>query len=347
MSYWHRRIWAAELSGGPLERGLFRLLAPAEWAYRLAVRARAWAYDRGILRSRPGPIPTLAVGNLTVGGTGKTPVAAWFARALAARGHRPAVVMRGYGGDEVDVHRTLNPDVPVVATAQRVLGVRRAHERGADVAVLDDAFQHRALRADAYVVLLSADDPSFARHLLPRGPWREPLGSLARASLAIMVRKIASLEQSEELEGEIARRFPQLPLARAHLHLAGLQRYDAGRLGTAVDPMGLRCRLAVAGVARPESVWQQLADLGVIVSERRALGDHHRFTRSELREISGEARRGPVVATLKDAVKLGPAMTEDAELYVPVQRLTWEAGEGEVETLIRRFDRPPARPSEP
>jgi tetraacyldisaccharide 4'-kinase len=108
------------------------------------------------------------------------PIAAWIARQLQADGHSPAVVMRGYGGDEETVHRLLNPSIPVFVSADRVKGIERAKQAAADVAVLDDAFQHRALRADAYIVLLAAEEWTERARLLPRGPWREPLAALRR-----------------------------------------------------------------------------------------------------------------------------------------------------------------------
>jgi tetraacyldisaccharide 4'-kinase len=132
-------------------------LIPAERVFGGLVGARDILYDAGWLPARATPIPAVSVGNLTVGGTGKTPMAAWIARGLAARGARPAIVLRGYGDDEPLVHRVLNPEIPVVIGADRVDAVGRAAAGGATVAVLDDAFQHRRVQRAADIVLVSAD----------------------------------------------------------------------------------------------------------------------------------------------------------------------------------------------
>lgn len=323
-----------------LDRCLSASLAPAEWVYALGVFVRNRAFDWGLLASRPGSIPTLAIGNLTVGGTGKTPVSAWFAHALHELGHRPAIVMRGYGGDELEVHRVLNPSVPAVAAADRVAGVERAGDGGADLAVLDDAFQHRSLRASRSIVLIAAEQWSESPRLLPRGPWREKPGAAARATLAVITRKTASHEESKRVGEEIARRMPGRPQARAHITLKGLARYSqAGCLETPEQMRGLDCALAVAGVARPETVWAQLEDSGISVRKRLSFPDHNRYSSAEIDQIRRGCAGSPLVATLKDAVKLGPALAGELDIYVPVQGVIWEAGFEEVESLIASLAR--------
>src|SRR5690348_7442624 len=130
-------------------------------------------------------LPTLSVGNVTVGGTGKTPVAAWIAAELIDRGARPAIVLRGYGDDEPLVHARLNPDVPVIVAPDRLEGIARAAASGADVAVLDDAFQHRRAQRTADIVLVSAERWTRTPRLLPAGPWRESLRALRRTSMIL------------------------------------------------------------------------------------------------------------------------------------------------------------------
>ena len=149
------------------------LLRPASWLYGSVVAARNAGYDHGWLRSHALAIPAVSVGNLTVGGTGKTPVSAYVAARLAERGMKPAIVMRGYGSDETLVHARLNPAIPVFVSADRVRGALAAKEAGCNVAVLDDAYQHRRARRDADIVLLSAELAGPVR-ALPAGAWREP-----------------------------------------------------------------------------------------------------------------------------------------------------------------------------
>jgi tetraacyldisaccharide 4'-kinase len=309
---------------------------PAEAAYRLAVAGRGWAYDRDLFASQAAPIPTLAIGNLTVGGTGKTPLTAWFAGELLDRGCSPSVILRGYGDDEVEVHRLLNPEANVHVSANRVAGVQWVSREGSDVAVLDDAFQHRALRAEANVVLLAVEEWMQRPRLLPRGPWREPLSALQRATLVVATRKVGSPAESERMREHLSRLRPELPQAQAYIGIAGLARYHAseGRLETPLATRGFSCPLAVAGVAKPSTVSRQLEQAGVSVGRFAAFSDHHRYKEPELERIRLAAAGGPLVATLKDAVKLGPALAADLEIYVPLQEIIWESGEDEIECLI-------------
>ncbi|UCC72721.1 MAG: tetraacyldisaccharide 4'-kinase [Gemmatimonadota bacterium] len=347
MSDWHQRLWTVE---GPGYRLLSALLVPAEMGYRLGVSARAWMYDHGFLSSADAPIPTLAVGNLTVGGTGKTPVTAWFAGTLAARGFAAAVVMRGYGGDEVQVHRLLNPEVPVHVSVDRTEGVRQAQRDGAEMAVLDDAFQHRALRADVNLVLVAAEEWSASRRLLPRGPWREPLTALNRADLVITTRKVAGRGQAAQVTASLGELCPSLPRAEAYIGLAGLASYDGAsrQLDTPKPARGLHCALAVAGVARPGAVFAQLAEAGVTVDDHWSFPDHHSYSAEEVERILRRTAGGSLVATLKDAVKLGTALGPEIEIYVPLQTVEWETGREEVDRLLCRLsDVPRSRRGQP
>ena len=333
MRDWYRAFWARSELGWQL---LSTLLAPAEWMYGIGVATRGWAFDSGLLRARDGAIPTLVIGNLTVGGTGKTPISAWFAHTLLARGHQPAIVTRGYGGDEVEVHKRTNPGVPVYVAADRTAGVSRAQLAGADVAVLDDAFQHRALLPSASVVLLAAEEWTETPRLLPRGPWRERLNALERATLIAITRKTAPAARAEEVADRV-KGWTSTDPARAHIAVTGLARYEAGNgsLRQEATLQGFECGLALAGVARPEAVWAQLDDLGVSAEFRWTYADHHRYTETDIANIRRRASGRPVVATLKDAVKLGPALGMEVDIYVPLQKVIWESGAEQVEDLIR------------
>src|SRR4051794_2017499 len=141
----------------PAARVARAVLAPASSMYGAIVRMRAALYARGTLQVHSAAVPVLSVGNLSVGGTGKTPIAAWAAMQLRLLGAHPAIVLRGYGGDETLVHAALNPDVRVIADADRVRGVERAAELGADCVVLDDGFQHRRLSRTSDWVLVAAE----------------------------------------------------------------------------------------------------------------------------------------------------------------------------------------------
>ena len=157
-------IWTGR---GRNARAARLLLSPLEMAYRGVVSVRGWMYDSGLFPIEEFSVPVVSVGNLSVGGTGKTPVAAWIARTLTERGVKPGIVLRGYGGDETIVHERLNTGVPVVVASDRTRGIRAAIAQGVDVVILDDAFQHRRAARDADVLLVDADSWSCLLYTSP------------------------------------------------------------------------------------------------------------------------------------------------------------------------------------
>src|SRR3954469_19778385 len=208
------RIWFGNDVMARLARAT---LAPTEAVYRVAIGVRDALYDTGVLTTHQPVLPAVSVGNLTVGGTGKTPIAAWIATELVERGIQPAIVLRGYGEDEPLVHARLNPSVPVIVAPDRVTGVSRAREAGARVAVLDDAFQHRQLSRTVDLVLVSADRWLSAPRLLPAGPFREPVAALRRATMVLVTRKAATDAQVTVVNEALAEIAPRVPRTTLHL----------------------------------------------------------------------------------------------------------------------------------
>lgn len=328
-------------------------LVPFELAYGGVVALRGRLYDTGVLRTRTAPIPAVSVGNLTVGGTGKTPISAWLARELLVRGAKPAVVLRGYGGDETLVHRVLGSDTVVISSADRAAGIEQAAEHGCDVAVLDDAFQHRRAARTADVVLVSAERWSERRHLLPAGPWREPLDALRRASLVIITRKSLGADAARGVAASVARAAPAVPTAIVHLALRELSPSPgaAADVAAAPDPLPLnalagRRLLAISAIGDPRAFEEQLAALGATI-ESRSFPDHHRFTADEVERLSRTAAElthlggegfPVVVCTLKDAVKLAPRWPREApRLWYVSQQPEVESGSAELDALITRI----------
>ncbi|MBI2409094.1 MAG: tetraacyldisaccharide 4'-kinase, partial [Gemmatimonadetes bacterium] len=207
-----RAVWYGEGFGALIARAA---LTPAEWVYG------AMSMMAGATRARGAglsAVPTVSVGNITVGGTGKTPMAAWVAAELRARGRAPAILLRGYGDDEPLVHAMLNPTVAVVANPNRRLGGAQAVAQGATALVLDDAFQHRQMPRDADIVLVSADLwQDVPVRLLPAGPFREPLVALRRASCVVVTRKSATPERAGQVVSQLRRAAGDVPLAVVHL----------------------------------------------------------------------------------------------------------------------------------
>lgn len=336
---WVPRWWRGE--GGAAGRVLDAVLAPGELLFRSAAMIRNQAYDHGVLRTAVGSIPVVSVGNLAVGGAGKTPVSAWIAGRLAGWGHRPALVLRGYGADEILVHRELNPGVPVLAAVHRIEAVQQAVELGCDVAVVDDGFQHRALQRDLDIALIAADGWESNPRLLPRGPWREPLSALRRADLAIITRKAAGEETARTVERALAPYIAADRIVRCHLAPTRLAGVRGGGTGVEKALVGLRGRrvLAVASLADPAPFAAHLVAAGVEV-ELAAFGDHHAFTRDEAVELVRRAGSRPLVMTRKEAVKLRELLPENVEAWMVDQQVEIESGAGVLDEALRRAVKP-------
>ncbi len=323
-------------SGDAGARAARLVLAPFGRLFGLIVSLRNRAYDRGWLRALDVALPTIGVGNLTVGGTGKTPVAAWLVGRLKERGARPALVTRGYGADEATVHRRLNPEIPVIADADRVRGIATARAQGATVAVLDDGFQHRRAHRDADIVLLSADRFGPVRPL-PAGPWREPLTSLARATIVIVTRKSASPVRARELLQHALRFAPKAAGVLVHLAPDTLVSQEGGT-ARPVSVLSGQHVLAISAIGDSRSFEAQLRVTGARV-ESAAFPDHHPFTAEEARILAVRAARlAYVVCTLKDVVKLAPLWPREAPpLWYLSQRVAVEVGAEALDGLVADF----------
>jgi tetraacyldisaccharide 4'-kinase len=330
------RMWESSSGGAGLARAA---LTPASWGYAAVVAARNAAYDHGWLPSRDLALPAVSVGNLTVGGTGKTPVSAFIAARLFELGQKPAIVMRGYGGDESLVHERLNPSIPVFRGADRVAGALQARAAGCTVVVLDDAFQHRQARRRADVVLLPAslDGPV---QLLPAGPWREPLSSLKRASLVMVTRKDATIDRARDLLARALRFAQGTPGAILHLAPARLEAWSSGESRDLATLAGQRV-LAVAAIGDPRAFSAQLTALGAGVT-LVAEGDHHAWSARDATVLAGRAAGADaVICTLKDAVKLGPVWPREASpLWYLSQRVVVEDGAPDFDRILATFAAP-------
>jgi len=324
-------VWTGR---GKAARATRALLTPLEALYRVVITTRGMLYDRGVFSAEDFSVPVLSVGNLSVGGTGKTPVAAWFARTLTEKGVKPGIVLRGYGGDETIVHQRLNEGVPVIAEPDRVRGIREAIAQGVDVVVLDDAFQHRRAARDADVVLVNADAWSGPPRLLPAGPWREPLRSARRANLVIITRKTAEKSTVEDVRRALSNAAPRVPIATAYLAPGELRSTATGQTLPLHVLRGADLTV-IAAIAHPGSFFRQLTELGAVVRPH-SFPDHHAFTRHEARDLAADASDSDfVVCTLKDAVKLESLWPAEAgSLWYVSQRLRIEDGKEHIDRLL-------------
>lgn len=282
---------------GPGARLLGSGLAPAEAAFRAAVAVRSRWYDR---KRPPGPpIPVVSVGNLTVGGTGKTPVLQWLREWFRQRGVRVAVVVRGYGRDEVTLYRRWFGDEAVFVGADRRAGVRAAGKGGYRVALVDDGFQHRRLARTLDILLVAAEDPWRVR-MLPRGPYREPLGAARRATHLLLTRRTADRGTLQAWSERLAREAPGVSVLQMEMTMGDWSDLAGGPAKAPRADI-----LAVCSIARPRAF---AAGLGRLLPAARielvSYPDHHEYTVEDVAALLGRRDGRTVVCTHKDAVKL-------------------------------------------
>jgi len=303
MSGLGERWLAAAYGGAPW----LALLRPLEGLYRAAVARRAAAYAEGRRTAWRAPVPVVVVGNLTLGGTGKSPLVAWLVRHLAERGWRPGILSRGYGGKSdayplrLDDHtpaaqcgdepRMLadQTGVPVVADPDRPRGAAKLLAAGCDILVSDDGLQHLALGRDLELVVVDGARGFGNGRCLPAGPLREPLSRLASVD-AVVINGVAA-------NGEPAVTPPAGAFAMTLAPTAWRRLVTGERRPLAPRPFTGPVH-AVAGIGRPARFFETLAELGV-EAMAHPFGDHHAYRAEEL--AFGDSR--PLVMTAKDAVK--------------------------------------------
>ena len=318
-----RWLWTSRRFDARLARAA---LLPFAGLWRVGMAARNVAFDRGWIAARELPLPAVAVGNLTVGGSGKTPIASWIAARYAASGVLPGILLRGYGRDEVLVHRHLVPAARVVANPDRVAGAEQALAEGAQVLVLDDAFQRRDVWRDYNIAVVSAETSRAVPWPLPAGPWREGLDALRRADALIITRKRADAAAALDLARRLAPRVAG-PVGVVHL---GVLRYEglvSGRPLAAREFEGKRV-VAASAIADPDAFVAQTKATGAQV-QVATWRDHHDFRDEDLAWLAKAARKADyVVVTQKDAVKLRDRWPASVpEPLVAVLDLIWEDGE--------------------
>jgi len=328
--------------GGALWRSAFYL---PSLVYGAAVAGRSGAYRRGFLETVRMPVPVFCVGNITTGGTGKTPATIWLANRLTGAGRRTAIITRGFGrrnphavrlisdgkkiladareaGDEPRLLAERCPGAAVVVGADRAAAARRAlEETGADAVVMDDGYQHHRLHRDMNLLCLDASEAVPGNGaLLPAGRLREPLEAMARAHVVFLTKaNLVSAERVGGLRRSLAEDFPGLPLVAVDYRLSFWD--PAAR--AAVSPATLFGRevVALSGLARPQSFEEALTKEGMKVSPAR-FPDHHFFSVMEQERVRRDAGERPIVVTEKDRVRL----REDFPCVVA--RLEWVPEDG-------------------
>jgi tetraacyldisaccharide 4'-kinase len=346
--------WLEQRDETPAQRLARAPLVPCAWLYGAGAWLARAARERGWLARRRLPLRVVSIGNLLVGGTGKTPFAAWLATALARRGCKVALASRGYGrrgrepvhivsdgryvrgsaqsgGDEPLWLAGHAQGVPVLVGSDRgLVGLRALSAFGSEVLVLDDGFQHHRLARDVDFVCFDGAFGLGNGHVLPRGPLREPIGALRRADALVVV--------DGPLPADDLRRVDALAPAARRVHVsrrpASLRPLAGGAAGSPDALEGAPVGLLTA-VAQPQAVRRTLAALGARVVAERLFPDHHRY---RSRDVAGLAREAALwVTTEKDAVKLVPAWTQGVDVRVLAQELDVEDGEALLDWLEKRL----------
>jgi tetraacyldisaccharide 4'-kinase len=337
-----------------------RLIATVlSWPYSGLVALRNGLFDTGRLRSRRFDCVVLSVGNLTTGGTGKTPMVLWLAQFLSEQGRRVVVVSRGYRGesrgpvlvasdgdgiladsdltgDEPQLLARRLPQVPVVCSPRRVLGVQTALERfRAEVVILDDGFQHRYVARDLDIVLLDARIPMGNGRILPRGPLREGISALHRAHALVLTRFDGSSLACENRR-RLARDWPETVVFKTRHSPVRLFETTTGR----ERPLGSVAKLrtaAFAGICRPDDFFQTLVDLGAKLVYTKALPNHYPISRELLQTMvreAGDLQPEIWVTTEKDWVRLPDSVVEGMGIWVLTIGLDFEADESGFEMSV-------------
>jgi tetraacyldisaccharide 4'-kinase len=335
------------------------IYAPAK-LYELGVRARAAFYENRLFETRRLNTPVISVGNMTVGGSGKTPCVAFLARFLRDEGCEVAILSRGYkresqglvevangreilcgpaeSGDEPFLLANLCPGARVVVDRDRYAAGKWLEERApVSVFILDDGYQHMRLARDLNLLLIDASEPLDQAKMIPFGRLREPMTAMRRADAVIVTRSDQPFDRHalEHAVGRFARE--GTPIFYAHHKMTELIRLDGDG---AASPAGFaRKRIAaMSGVARPDRFIADLEGLGMEIALRRDFDDHHRYTREELSEIverAREVRAEAIITTEKDAANLAPGFAGPPPIFAARIEFICE-NERELKDLVKR-----------
>jgi tetraacyldisaccharide 4'-kinase len=334
---------------------------PLAAGFRLGVAVRRVAYRGGWLKTRRLSRPVVSVGNITTGGTGKTPFVAYIARRLLAHGFRPGILTRGYGrrrgaglvalgpdrerdanprqvGDETALLAKMLPEVPIVVCADRFRGGRVAEERfDVNVHILDDGFQHWGLERDVDIVTLDVTQPLSDWELLPAGRQRETCGALERAQVIVFTR--TELGDPEPMEEGVRQINPRAAMFHARTRLRELVDVANGRAFPPEAFAGERV-MAICATGNPAAFFADMRKWGYVVAAEQSFRDHHVYRHDDLLPIVRSAAKfdaKAIVTTEKDAMNLPPLRRGETPLLACRTEIEFDDAERFEKTLLEKL----------
>jgi tetraacyldisaccharide 4'-kinase len=307
------------------------LLWPVSLLYGQLARLRVWLYEKGIFQQRRLGKPVISVGNLTVGGSGKTPMVIWLAQRLMSEGKRVGILSRGYRGsggtsDEIELMKSRLQGSAFFGAGSNRFENGKKIEGNVDVFLLDDGFQHLALARDMDILLVDASQSLARQALLPTGRLREPVSAMARADILVFTRSetVAGTGAAiEEMQG--------FPVFSAATRLVGFRHFGGDSRITPTELIGAGPFYAFCGIGNPRAFFQDLQNWKVPLADRCEFPDHHRYDARDARELEQAAQRAGAKALLtteKDAQNL--AGVEFNNLPVLIVLIEFEIAKADV-----------------
>ncbi|MCF7954771.1 MAG: tetraacyldisaccharide 4'-kinase [Phycisphaerae bacterium] len=332
------------------DKGLFKsllrlLLRIVSVPYRIAVFARNFGYNSGISRRHKAGVPVISIGNITTGGTGKTPLVIWICKMLEAKTIPCAVLTRGYKAqnaeisDEPAILARACPQAKVVVNPDRVAGAAKAiNEYGVKALVMDDGFQHRRLHRDLDIVAIDATCPFGFGRMLPAGLLREPQKAIKRAQAVVITRyDQSSAKRTDKLVDEIKKIAPDITIAKAaHKHTSA--KVMKGKEISMQELKELDI-FAFCGVGNPNAFLGNLKCCGFNVKGSKVFNDHHDFTTEDIAAIYDEAKKvdaNLILSTEKDWVKTALLIRDrfDIDFAFLTLELDFIEGADKIEALV-------------
>jgi len=341
----YRRL-IADKGGGFVWRLVRLLLLVLSVFYWAAVALRNSLYERGLLKVRRVNATVISIGNITAGGTGKTPLVIWLANLLCERDFCCAILTRGYKTrkgtfkDEPAILAKSCPKARIVINPDRFAGAARAvNEFGAGVLIMDDGFQHRRLARQLDIVAIDSTCPFGYNRLLPAGLLREPVEALKRADAVVITRSNQTPKaRLEQLERKVRMINPAITIAKC-VHKPVCAKTLEGR-ALSLDELGEKKIYAFCGIGNPDAFFDGLKKLGLNVIGSKTYNDHHQYTDTDIADIFEEARyltSELVVTTQKDWVKTAlPTLKQDLALAYLAVRLDFIEGEDKIVELVEK-----------